>query len=238
MAGDCKTELAGNVDAERHLVGCEAVRIVVIGHELADDDTVDHQRDEAQRTDPLVRDDRLELVGFVGLHDVFEKDRARIPLARLPRRMAIDRRAVGIRQAVPAHKAHDAGSIKKQDRGPVAAEAADDGVEGSRIDVVGGVGAVESVGELVEDRLVAQATIDFSLVEVAVSHECRHHVAAAGNRIDTHCARPPGQADQPKRGVSQLVAETTRVSREKLWPLRRRCSKRIGRMRDHLQKPL
>src|SRR5690606_12754689 len=74
---EAEAELAGDGDGETGLRIRDAVRHLVIGHELADHLPVGEQRDEGETADAFLPDPRLDPFGYVRVLDVGDEDRLR-----------------------------------------------------------------------------------------------------------------------------------------------------------------
>ena len=149
---DGEGDVRGDQRRELQLLVGEGSRLVQVDHELADEAAQADQRDERHPGDPFGLDRRQERRQRRVLRDVRDDDRLRLDRVGRPRTVALDRLAVGVRQAAPGGEAHDAAGVEEQDRRARHPEAPRQRVEGRLVDLVDGPGPADRQRQAVTHR--------------------------------------------------------------------------------------
>src|SRR6185295_3117382 len=116
------SKLARNIDCEIDLGIAEDVRSLVVGHELANEFALGHQRSEGKRTDALRFHSRLQRFRKFGVTDIRDTDWLRVLGVARPWRVTINSAPIPIRQPAPSDEPHDPRLIEQQDRRALAAQ--------------------------------------------------------------------------------------------------------------------
>ena len=103
---------------EPQLLGLHAVRLVVVQHELSEQASLVHERDESHRADAFGADRRQERRELRRRLDVLDQDRLRVARLARPGRMPVDGRTVAVGEARPRHEPHHPGVVEGERHSP------------------------------------------------------------------------------------------------------------------------
>jgi hypothetical protein len=154
---DAEPELPGDGKRELHLGIREAMRRVVVNHELADQPAARDERNERERLDALGLDNDPEIAREIGRADIVNSDRFGVLCIGSPGRMALDGRAIPIGEAAPGHEPHHPCVVEQQDRCALAAKRCNNRLERGIVDFRRVYSAIEPIGEFIQGGLLVPA---------------------------------------------------------------------------------
>ncbi|HJU21707.1 MAG TPA: hypothetical protein VJ891_04300 [Casimicrobiaceae bacterium] len=154
---EAERDMPRDGEREMRLRVLEAMRRVVIGHELADQPPALDERNERERLDPLGKD-RLHQ----GRRDrrrchVADADRLRVRLVLGPRRVSLHGPPVSLGKAAGRREPHDTGAIEEQHRCAIALQAREKRIHRGVVHLFDAPRTMQPIDQAVQRVLVADA---------------------------------------------------------------------------------